>query len=111
MIEEIIRDYLDDAVQIPTYMEKEPNMPEEYFLIEKTGGSEENYIKEATIAIKSCSSSLYKAACLNEKLKKVMKNIIEMNEISKCSLNSDYIFSDMSQKEYRYQAVFDITHF
>lgn len=111
MIEEIILNYLNNLKQVPAYMEKEPNMPEEYFLIEKTGGSEENYIKQATIAIKSCSASLYKAAVLNEKLKETMKKIIKLDEVSKCSLNSDYPYSDTSRKEYRYQAVFDITYF
>lgn len=111
MIEKIVLNYLNDTTKIQTYTEKEENMPEEYFLIEKIGSSEENHIKQATIAIKSYSTSLYKAALLNEELKKIMKRIIELYEVSRCSLNSDYPYSDTTRKEYRYQAVFDITYF
>lgn len=111
MIEVLVLNYLRDSIGIPAYTEKEPDMPEEYFLIEKTGSGEENYIKQATLAIKSYSTSLYKAALLNEKLKAAMKKIIELDDISRCSLNSDYPYSDTSRKQYRYQAVFDITHF
>lgn len=111
MIEQIVRDYLIKKTKIPAFMEKEPDMPKEYFLIEKTGSGKDNHIRQATLAIKSYSTSLYKAAVLNEKLKEAMENIIESNEVSRCSLNSDYPYSDTSRKEYRYQAVFDITHF
>lgn len=111
MIEVLVLNYLRDSIGIPAYTEKETDMPEEYFLIEKTGSGEENYIKQTTLAIKSYSTSLYKAALLNEKLKAAMKKIIKLDDVSRCSLNSDYPYSDTSRKQYRYQAVFDITHF
>lgn len=70
-----------------------------------------NYIDKAIIAIQSYSSSLYKAAVLNEKVKIIMKNIIEMDEISECELNSDYNYTDTSRKKYRYQAVYELTYY
>ena len=76
-----------------------------------TGGSQVNYIDKAIIAIQSYSSSLYKAAVLNEKVKIIMKNIIEMDEISECELNSDYNYTDTSRKKYRYQAVYELTYY
>lgn len=75
------------------------------------GGSQVNYIDKAIIAIQSYSSSLYKAAVLNEKVKIIMKNIIEMDEISECELNSDYNYTDTSRKKYRYQAVYELTYY
>ncbi|KZK42749.1 Phage-associated protein [Lactococcus cremoris] len=54
---------------------------------------------------------MYEAAKLNEKLKEVVEQLIELNEISNVSLNSDYNFTDTETKEYRYQAVFDINHY
>ena len=55
--------------------------------------------------------SLFGAASLNERVKKVMENIIELDDICSCNLNSDYNYTDTGRKKYRYQAVFDITHY
>ena len=46
---------------------------------------------------------------LNEELKEVVNNMVELKEISAVRLNSDYEFTDLDTKHYRYQAVFDIT--
>jgi hypothetical protein len=80
-------------------------------LIEKTGGGEENHIRHSTIAVKSIAESLYKAALLNEEVKDLMSSAISLDDIAKVELNSDYNFTDTSTKQYRYQAVFDITHY
>ena len=53
MIEEKVREYLEDKLDIPVRMEEEPGLPEEYVLIEKTGSGEENHIASATLAIQS----------------------------------------------------------
>ncbi len=110
MIEKIILDFLNDA-GIRAYMEEESEMPTEYVLIEKTGSSEENHIKSATLAIQSFSTSLYKASLLNERIKEIMEQSIELNDVCKCSLNSDYNYTDAEKKKYRYQAVFDIVYY
>ena len=77
-------------------------------MIEKTGGSRENFINSATIAIQSYAESLYKAAQLNDIVKDAMDHMAESTNIFKSSLNSDYNFTDTSTKKYRYQAVYDI---
>lgn len=110
MIEKIILDFLNDA-GIPAFMEENHGMPEEYILIEKTGSNKENHIESATIAIQSFSTSLYKAALLNERVKETMERCIELDDVCKCSLNSDYNYTDTARKKYRYQAVFDIVHY
>ena len=111
MIEEIVRNYLNSRLSVKAYLEEEPDMPEEYILIEKTGGGETNFVKNATLAIQSFSVSLYGSAKLNEQVKKVMMDSIELDEICKCGLNSDYNYTDTSRKKYRYQAVFDMVHY
>ena len=91
------------------FMEKPQKQDlEEFILIEKTGSEKVNHINRATIAIQSWSRSMYNAAKLNEEVKDAMEKIIEYTEISKCSLNSDYNFTDTKTKSYRYQAVFDL---
>ena len=48
---------------------------------------------------------------LNEQVKEVVEQMIELPEISGIELNSDYNFTDEETKEYRYQAVFDINYY
>lgn len=111
MVEKIILDYLNTKLEVPAYMEEKPEMPKEYVLIEKTGGGIANHIRNATLAIQSYSFSKYEAAQLNEKVKEVMENCIELDDICSCELNSDYDYTDTARKKYRYQAVFDIVHY
>lgn len=113
MIEMIVRDYLRDNLDVPVWMErpKIEELPEEYVLVEKTGSSEENHIRRATFAVQSYAGSMYKAAELNERVKRIMEWIITLPEIGKAKLNSDYNFTDTDTKEYRYQAVYDLVHY
>lgn len=111
MIEKIVLDYLNLKLDIEAYMEELEEMPSRYVLIEKTGSNEENYVKTATITIQSFADTLHNAAMLNEDVKEKMKNIVEQNNISRCKLNTDYNYTDVTRKKYRYQAVFDITYY
>lgn len=54
---------------------------------------------------------MFEAAKLNEKIKNLMYDLITVSEVSKVSLNSDYNYTDLETKEYRYQAVFDIHYY
>lgn len=110
MIEKIVLDYLNSVLDVMVVLEKPEEEPEEYVLIEKTGSSYEDFINTSTIALQSYSSSLYKAATLNEKVKKAMNEIIVLDDISKSKLNSDYNFTDTTKKKYRYQAVYDLVY-
>lgn len=111
MIEETILDYLSKKIPVMVRMEEEIDMPDEYILLEKTGGGETNHIRRATIAVQSYAGSLYRAMQINEEVKEAMTNITVLDEISRCTLNSDYDYTDTTRKKYRYQAVFDIVHY
>ena len=113
MIEEILISYLNGSdLGAPVYSEIPPNPPSSFFTVEKTGSSMENHIYSSTVAIQSYGGSLYEAASANEKVKEIMLyDLIDLPDIARVSLNSDYNYTDTSQKRYRYQAVFDITHY
>ena len=111
MIEKIILDYLSESLDVPVNLEQPDEKSTRYVLVEKTGSNRRNYISSATIAIQSYAESLYEAASLNEEVKQVMDSITELPEIAGCDLNSDYNFTDTTRKKYRYQAVYDITHY
>lgn len=113
MIEKTILDYLNSALTQPVWMEvpKGEPLPAEYVLLEKTGSSRKDHINYATFAIQSYANSMYAAAVLNEAVKEAMDAIITLDAIGKSALNSDYNFTDTETKKYRYQAVYDITHY
>lgn len=111
MIEAVIRNYLNDRMSVPVTMELPADKPEEYVVIEKTGSSMSNHLCSSMFAIQSYSSSMYKAALLNEQVKEAMAEAVELNEITSVRLNSDYNYTEPGTTQYRYQAVFDITHY
>lgn len=111
MIEIIVKNYLTKLLDIPVVFEHQKNLPKRYIILEKIGGSKENFLNSSTIAIQSYAESLYEAAKLNEKVKQLMNDLMKVEEISKVKLNSDYNFTDTETKKYRYQAVFDINYY
>lgn len=110
MIEKIVLNYLKTKLEVDVYLEK-PKDKSTFVLLEKTGSSSENHIFTAMFAVQSYATSMEKAALLNENVKKAMDEIIELDDVARCDLNSDYNFTDTSTKQYRYQAVFDLVHY
>lgn len=111
MIEIIILNYLNDTLDVPVYMEDSKENQKRYVLLKKTSSSKQNYINYAMFAIQSYAESLYEAAKLNEAVKKAMDNIVVLDTVSKSELNSDYEYTDMTKKKYRYQAVYSLVYF
>lgn len=71
MIEKIILDWLGAKLDVSVYLEEPKNPPKEYVLIDKLGSAENDFITSATIAVQSYSASLYGAAELNAKVKRL----------------------------------------
>jgi len=111
-IEAVIINYLMTSLGTGHVYAEVPNdPPEEYFVVDKTGSSTDNWLCTSTIAIQSYGPSKLHAANLNEELKLAMEGIETLDEIAGCDLISDYNFSNIAKKQHRYQAVFDITHY
>lgn len=88
--------------------------PEEltgYVLIDQTGSRTSNHITTTTVAVQSYGSTLYNALILNEQVKTVMLGFVEEPEISSVKLETDYNFTNTATKQYRWQAVYQITHY
>lgn len=111
MIEKTVLDYLNGKLPVKAYMEVPKTPPKEYVVIEKTGSGQENHIFSAIFVVQSVSDSLLHAAELNEAVKVAMEQSVELDEICRAELNSDYNYTDTTKKEYRYQAVYDVTHY
>jgi len=111
MIEKIVLNYLADALEVPVSMEVPEPMPDAFVVLEKTGSSRENRIWRAAFAVQSYGKTLLEAAELNEKVKSAMDSLTELDEIGAARINTDYNFTDSKTKRYRYQAVYDLTHY
>lgn len=113
MIEAVLIDYLTNktAAGANVYAEVPNDQPDTYIVIEKTGSVTENRITTSTMAIRSIAPSLLAAAALNEQVKAAMDVSPELDAIAASRLNSDYNFTDATSKQYRYQAVFQVTHY
>lgn len=112
MIEKAILDHLSNNLDCGVYMEKPRNPAERsYVVIELTGQREENQVVQSTFAFQTYGASLLDAAELRDEVKAAVKTLIELDEVARVDLNSSYNFTDPSTKEYRYQTVFDITHY
>ena len=79
--------------------------------MEKTAGGQTDKVNRATIVIQSYAPTLYDAALMNEAIKSAMLDALELDDISRVEINSDYNYTDPTTKQYRYQAVFVVTHY
>ena len=112
MIETTLYTYLNLVLSpIPVYTEIPKNRPEKFVTFEKTGGSRENMIDTATIALQCWAKSIYEAAELCVAVKGIMDASVALEEISKAEYVSDYNYTDTSTKHYRYQTVYQVTHY
>lgn len=111
MIEAIIRNYLLQKVDVPVYIAKPSRLPVSYVFIERTGGTIENQIRHATIAVQSIGGTMEQAAQLHEAVLEHMQDAIELQDVSAVYVNSEYNFTDTETKEFRYQGLFEITYY
>lgn len=109
MIEIIIKRHLEKELGVPVHLEESTDVS--YVLFEKTGSAKENYLPSSTYAFQSYGKSLYEASVLNARVKEAVESLITLPEIGSVKLNSDYNYTDTATKRYRYQAVFDISHY
>ena len=110
MIEKTVLDYLNSKLSVQAYMERPEKAVLPYVLLEVTSGSSYEHICNATFAIQSYSTSLYTAAKLNKQVVDAMADIDDLTNVSKCSLNTFYNYTNTTTKEYRYQALFDLVY-
>ena len=111
MIEEIIRDYLLNVLDVPVYVDVPADPEDSCVVIERTGGSETEHIRSATIAVQSYGPRKTAAAELHEQVLRLLPDIADGIKVSACNLNAEYDYTDTQTKRYRYQAVFDLVYY
>ena len=110
MIAKDLLDYLGTELSVGVYMEA-PEQLTNYVLLDQTGSSRTNHIITTTIAVQSCAPSLYEAMLLNEEVKAAMDGFLSLEQVTRVELETDYNFTNTATKQYRWQAVYLITHY
>ena len=82
-----------------------------YVLVDQTGSSTRNHITTTTVAVQSYGETLLKAMELNELVKAAMDSFAGQNDVASVKLETDYNFTNTATKQYRWQAVYQITHY
>ena len=108
MIETILLNYLDAALDVPVVMEEPESPPEAYVVLQKTGSTLRDQLRSATFAIQSYGATLYDAASLNADVVQLVLAMNAADGVFGASLNSDYEYNNTDTKQYRYQAVLQI---
>lgn len=116
MIETVLLNYIETALaaqglNIPVCFEVPKTAPETFVKLERTGGGLTDYIHRATFAVQSYAPTLEKAAQLDALIVGIVLDSPACAEICAAHLNSHYNYTDTTTKRYRYQAVFDISHY
>ena len=103
---------LGAVLDVPVYAERPERPDESYVIVERTGSEIRQHINHARIAVQSYAPSMLAAIALNRRVVSAMQDLDAMDEISRVEVNSaGYNFTDPDAKEYRYQAVFDLTYY
>lgn len=110
MIAKDLLDYLGEALSVSVYMES-PEELTNYVLLDQTGSSRNDHIVTTTIAVQSYAPSLYEAMVLNESVKEAMEGFAQLANVTRVELDTDYNFTNTTTKQYRWQAVYNITHY
>ena len=110
MIAKDLLDYLGEALSVGVYMES-PEELTNYVLLDQTGSSRNDHIATTTIAVQSYAPSLYEAMVLNESVKSAMEGFAQLANVTRVELDTDYNFTNTTTKQYRWQAVYNITHY
>ena len=113
MIEVSVLQYLNSVLTNRVYMEVPKTMPKEFYVLEKTGGGLLNHISKSSFALQAYGESMYEAAEMLYTAKDFLlaDTFLELSEICSIEWDGEYNFTDETQKKYRYQAVFSVTHY
>jgi len=110
MILKDLLDYLNENLSVNVYAEA-PEELTNYVLIEQTGSSRSNHIITTTVAVQSYAESLYEAMALNDTVRGLMDGFAQLDQVTRVELETDYNFTNTATKQYRWQAVYLITHY
>lgn len=111
MIEIIVRDYLEQMLSTPVFMEFPENPPNRFVVLKKGDTNRKNWLETTMFIPESYETSMFSAAKLNDLVKAAMDRLTDLPEVSASRLGTDYPAFDEKNKRHRYQAVYNVTHY
>lgn len=110
MIETRVINYLTNKLGVSVTTEV-PKSKSEFVTIRKIDGGRVNYIDVATLSIESTSTSLFKAAELDKRVRDAMFEMVSEKDISGVNLGGNSSDNDTTSKRYAYESIFNIFYF
>lgn len=107
-----LKDYLQTVLDVPVLFERPPDAErgQKMVILQRTGESIRDRVTTYTIAAQSYASTMLEASELNDTLELAILDFGEDEETDATTrLETSYNFTDATQKQYRFQAVFQIT--
>lgn len=111
LLEQVTIEYLDALFVEPVLAEKPDKLPDKFILVERLGRGYVDRIDSGRIAIQTYALSLAEAAKFAEEVIVAMRDFARADYIGGVRLENSYNFTDQAEKRYRYQSVFNITHY
>lgn len=106
----IIRHLNDELDGVSAHGLVPANRPDTFVVLERTGGSIENFLHHSMFVADCYAPTLEQACILSEKVITVMQQLSSKGRVTDVSVNSAYNDTDTETHEYRYGVLFDITH-
>ena len=112
MLEEIIKKYLDEKLDIPVHFVKPKDKPEQYVILHRIDGGEIDHISAGTLsAVCISKSSLNDALTLSHKVKVALNQSIELHQISSAKLGGESGSVVASERGYEYELIFNFYYY
>lgn len=110
-IEELVINYLlESNVSTDVYAEVPLDPPDKYVLVQRSSGNYQNEIRHIGLYTEvRCRTSKLEAAQLHEDVVAAMRSMRDSAPVFRSELVSDYDAAMTSTKEYRFQALWEIT--
>lgn len=112
IIESIIINHLKDGLDgVEVHSLVPSNRPQTFVVVERTGGSIENLIKQGMFVADCYAPTMEKAAELCEQVIEQMMTLPVHNEVASVRLNAHYNDTDTALHEFKYAALFEVTYY
>ena len=111
MIEEIIIKRLNAVLGIYVGGEVPVEPDQRFVVVRKRGGERTDHIYTSLIQFDVYAERLSEASALCKALVEAVDDLTCLDEICNCEYGGDYNATDTASKRYRYQAMYNITHY
>ena len=111
MIELIVKEFVEPRLLVPLFMEYPEDPPDSFVVLKKGDSGQEDLLDSAMLVADSYGPSLWAAAQINEQVKVILDDLIQLDCISRSRRGGDYPAYDTQNKRHRYQAVQNIFHY